>query len=265
MLNLRKGLFGPKGSLLRRTPDTLEKTTSMSANTAPPRLVEQVYEAILSEITEGKLSANERLIQDELAEAYGVSRQPVQQALMLLRSHGLVRDAARRGLIVAPLDVEFVRHLYEIRAVLEGLACRMAAERGSELAKPEGKAIIANGRAAVKSGSLSKQIEADMDFHSFLYRLSGNPLIAETTAPHWHYLRRVMGEVLRDDENMPAILWDEHAAILDAVTARDQEGADRLGREHISRAAELFVARLQVRQDAANELSRGRALRRSPR
>ena len=110
----------------------------MSADAAQPRLVEQVYEAILSEITDGRLPPNTRLIQDALAAAYGVSRQPVQQALLLLRNHGLVRDAPRRGLIVSPLDVEFVRNLYEVRAVLEGLAARLAAEHGCERARAEG-------------------------------------------------------------------------------------------------------------------------------
>src|SRR6201994_4855641 len=70
----------------------------------PPTLVEQVVNAIVSEIVDGDLPANSRLIQDELARAYGVSRQPVQQALLLLRDRGLVREAPGRGLIVSPLD-----------------------------------------------------------------------------------------------------------------------------------------------------------------
>src|SRR5579863_4909286 len=56
-----------------------------------PTLVEQVVNAIVSEIVDGDLPANSRLIQDELARAYGVSRQPVQQALLLLRDRGMVR------------------------------------------------------------------------------------------------------------------------------------------------------------------------------
>ena len=95
-----------------------------------PTLVEQVVNAIVSEIVDGDLPANARLIQDELARAYGVSRQPVQQALLLLRDRGLVREAPGRGLIVSPLDVDFVRNLYEVRAMLDGLAARLAAERG---------------------------------------------------------------------------------------------------------------------------------------
>ena len=52
--------------------------------------------------------------QEEIAESLGVSRQPVQQALLLLRSDGLVRDASGRGLIVAPLELDFVREVFEV-------------------------------------------------------------------------------------------------------------------------------------------------------
>ena len=78
---------------------------------AQPTLVEQVVNAIVSEIVDGELPSNSRLIQDELARAYGVSRQPVQQALLLLRDRGLVREASGRGLIVSPIDPDFVRTL----------------------------------------------------------------------------------------------------------------------------------------------------------
>lgn len=224
--------------------------------------MEQVYEAILSEITDGRLPPNARLIQDELAAAYGVSRQPVQQALLLLRDHGLVRDAPRRGLVVSPLDVAFVRNLYAVRAVLEGLAARMAAEHGSERARNEGQILIDEGRAAVERGSITNQIAADMAFHSFLYEISGNPLIGETTAPHWRYLRRVMGEVLRDGEEIPGSIWDEHAAILAAVIAGDGAKAEALGRQHILRAAKIFVARLQAHQEASMEERQRRRVQR---
>ncbi|HYI69411.1 MAG TPA: GntR family transcriptional regulator [Skermanella sp.] len=221
----------------------------MRALTPQPRLVEQVYHAILTEITEGKLPPNSRLIQDELAEAYGVSRQPVQQALLLLRSHGLVNDAPRRGLVVAALDEEHARNLYKIRSVLEGLACRMAAENGSARARIDGPPIIAQGREAIKSGSVAQQIEMDTRFHCFLYELSGNPLIAETTKPHWDYLRRVMGEVLREGDSVPGALWDEHAGILDAVCKGDGDAAETLARKHICGASDIFVARLKAQRE----------------
>jgi DNA-binding GntR family transcriptional regulator len=227
-----------------------------------PTLVEQVVNAIVSEIVDGELPANSRLIQDELARAYGVSRQPVQQALLLLRDRGLVREAPGRGLIVSPLDVDFVRNLYEIRAMLDGLAARLAAERGAERARVEGPAYLEAGRAAVDSGSLHDQIEADMHFHAFIVEIAANPLIGETTAPHWPYLRRVMGEVLRDDAQMPQTILSEHVAILDAIIAGDAARAETLSRDHISRAAKIFVQRLQAQQAASEQENRQRRTRR---
>lgn len=223
-----------------------------------PSLVDRVYDSILAEIIDGQLPSGTRLIQDELAQAYGVSRQPVQQALMLARNHGLVRDAPGRGLVVAALDVDFVRNLYEVRAVLEGLRARMAAAHGAQRARSEGPEHLALGRAAVMDGSLTGLIAADMAFHAFLGDLSGNPLIGETTAPHWHYMRRVMGAVLRDDGNMPRQIWNEHEAILDAVIAGDGATAESLSRQHILRAAKIFVERLQAQHDASREDIEGR-------
>ena len=152
-----------------------------------PTLVNQVYEAILSEISAGKFGLESRLIQEELAESLGVSRQPVQQALLLLRSHGILRDAPGRGLMVAPLDPEFFRNLYEVRGTLDGLASGKAAQRASDTARREGLDFIARGREAVKSGSIAHMIVTDMDFHFFLYGLASNPLIGETSSPHWSY------------------------------------------------------------------------------
>ncbi len=208
-----------------------------------PSLVDQVYEAILSEISAGKFGADSRLIQEDLAESLGVSRQPVQQALLLLRNHGILRDAPGRGLMVAPLEAEFVRNLYEVRGALDALASGKAAERGRAIAEKDGPAYIRRGREAAASRSIAKMISADMDFHFFLYGLSQNPLVAETSLPHWSYLRRVMGEVLLHGET-PAEIWDQHEAILNAVIAGDVQRAERLARDHISQASETLTVRL---------------------
>jgi len=227
-----------------------------------PSLADQVVDAIVADIVDGELPSNTRLIQDDLARAYGVSRQPVQQALLLLRNYGLIRDAPGRGLIVAPLDVSFVRSLYEVRAGLEGLAARLASERNPERARKEGPDYISRGRSAVESGLLSDRIAADIAFHGFLTELSENSVIAETVTPRWPYLRRVMAEVLQEDVRMPAAIWDEHEAILHAVIKGDGTRAETLSQQHISRAAKVFVERLQAQQDASNlKLERRRARR----
>lgn len=218
----------------------------MKALALAPNLVEQVRDAILDEIACGQLAPGSRIIQAQLAVALGVSRQPVQQALALLRDQGVLRDAPGRGLIVAPLDPAHVHLMYELRAVIEGLACRRAAETNSALAASEGPALIESGRKAVSSGSVARMIAADMRFHAFLYGLSGNPLIAVTLAMHLTNMRRVMGEVLIRDET-PRDIWDQHAAILKAVAQGNGDRAEALVRSHITRAAGFMVMRLRKR------------------
>lgn len=81
----------------------------MKALASTPNLVEQVRNAILDEVTAGKIGPGERIIQEQIAQALGVSRQPVQQALALLRNQGVLQDAPGRGLIVTPLDPEYAQ------------------------------------------------------------------------------------------------------------------------------------------------------------
>jgi DNA-binding GntR family transcriptional regulator len=215
---------------------------------AQPNLVEQVHEAILAEITSGRLASGERLVQEQLALALGVSRQPVQQALTLLLNQGVLRDAPGRRLFVARLDPEHAQHMYDIRAVIEGLACRRAAEHNAERAEALGPALIEAGRQAVASGSVPEMIAADIRFHEFIYALSGNPLVAPALATDLTYTQRVMGEVLMQDET-PRDIWDQHAEILEAICAGDADRAELLARQHITHASGFMVSRL--RGDAA--------------
>ena len=209
-----------------------------------PNLAEQVRDAILDEIASGRLASGERVIQEQIAQALGVSRQPVQQALALLRNLGVLRDAPGRGLIVTPLDPDQVQHMYELRAVVEGLACRRAAEENAALAALEGPAVIEAGRKAAAGGSVAKMVAADMRFHEFVYGLSGNPFVASTMAAHWTHTQRVMAEVLTRDEK-PRDIWDQHAQIVAAIVAGDGARAETLARRHITQAAGFMVARLR--------------------
>ena len=216
----------------------------MKALALGPNLVEQVRDAILGEIASGQVAPGERIIQEQIAKMLGVSRQPVQQALLLLRNQGVLRDAPGRGLVVAPLEPDQVKHMYDLRAVIEGLACRLAAEHNAERAAKLGPALIDAGRKAVASGSVPKMIAADLKFHEFIYALSGNPLVASAMATHWTHTQRVMGEVLTRDKT-PRDIWDQHAAIVDAVAQGDSAKAEALARSHIMQAAEFMVARMQ--------------------
>ncbi len=216
----------------------------MKALAPAPNLTLQVRDAILAEVASGQIAPGERIIQEQIAKTLGVSRQPVQQALLLLRNLGVLRDAPGRGLEVAPLEPDQVQHMYDLRAVIEGLACRLAAEHNAERAARLGPALIDAGRKAVAVGSVAKMVAADMKFHEFIYSLSGNPLVAPAMAGHWTHTQRVMGEVLIRDET-PRDIWDQHAQILDAIAAGQAARAEALARKHITQAAGFMLARMR--------------------
>jgi DNA-binding GntR family transcriptional regulator len=174
-----------------------------------------------------------------------VSRQPVQQALLLLRDHGIILEATRRGFVVAPLSVERVRHQYQVRTALDGMASRLAAENGRAQAADEGPSVLEGGRLAFESESIRRMLDADTLFHTFVTELSGNPLIVEMMVPHYSNMERTMAAVLREDAGMPEMIWRQHVGILQAIMAGDVETAERLAREHVEQAAVRVLQTLE--------------------
>ncbi|MCE9659639.1 MAG: GntR family transcriptional regulator [Burkholderiales bacterium] len=204
-----------------------------------PDLVDRVYRALLDAISEGSLVPGAKLTQEEIAEQLAVSRQPVLQALRLLKQDGLVHDAPGRGVIVAPLDAERIGQVYEVRGALDGLAARLAAERRAVL-DPK---LIEHGRQTARGKDIKAMIEADIAFHNAIYAASGNPLIGASARAHWVHLRRVMGAVLQSSPQREAI-WDEHAAIAAAIAAGDARRAAELIDHHALGASDNLRTRL---------------------
>ena len=215
----------------------------MKAIRSAPNLADQVYQAILDEICDGGLAAGTHLVQEQLAERLGVSRQPVQQAMARLKADGIVEEVGRRGLRVTHLDLREMRHRYSIRAVLDGLAARNAAERAradkqtATDIEHRGGEILGAGLAALEAGDTAAQVHHDEAFHQLVYESSGNPFLAQTAQLHWRFLRRIMGEVLRHAAP-PRTVWEQHAGILDAIVAGEPELAERRAGEHIEIASE---------------------------
>lgn len=211
----------------------------LSRIASTPDLTEQVYQQLLHAICDGQLAPGARLTQEELAANLGVSRQPVLQALRLLKQDGLVSDAGRRGLQVAPLEARAIAQVYEVRAVLDGLAARRAALDRTRI-EP---AIIEQGRQAAAGASTGAMIDADMQFHDLIYAASGNPLLAETVHHHWPHIRRAMGAVLQVAGRRHPV-WDEHEAIMQAINSGEADLAEQLAREHCERAEVYIVTQL---------------------
>ena len=158
---------------------------SLPALRLSPDLIDQVHDALLAAVINGTLAPGERLTQESVAEKLGVSRQPVSHALQVLKTRGLLIEAGKRGLIVAPIDAKRIRDLYQVREPLEALAARLAAGRvcdglltSADL--KDARNVLDTGCAIGSSANVSELVEADVAFHSVLHRLSGNPEIGKT-------------------------------------------------------------------------------------
>lgn len=220
---------------------------------AQPSLTEQVYKVIVDEICSGALAQGAHLVQEQIAARLGVSRQPVQQAMALLKADGLVEEVGRRGLYVTALDSDLMRQHYEIRAVLDGLAARMAAEQvrsspeaGKAILKL-GKSILEAGKAAVADNDLAAQVHHDEALHVLIYDYSGNALLGRTAEPHWRFLRRAMGEVLRHAK-LPREIWRQHEEILEAIVEGNPDRAEQLAVDHDLQASKTLYAALAEQQ-----------------
>jgi DNA-binding GntR family transcriptional regulator len=216
-----------------------DMTSTLLQLTAAPDLVEQVYSRLLDAISEGTLPPGERLTQEDLAQRLAVSRQPVLQALRLLKKDGFVEDAPGRGVRVTQLDIGWIAQVYQVRGSLDALAVRLAAERGARL-DPD---VMRQGRLAESGRDVQAMIQADLAFHHAIYQASGNPLIAQSIDLHWHHLKRVMGAVLQSSQQRQTV-WDDHEAIAHAISTNNADLAVRLVQEHADKASVQLTARL---------------------
>ncbi|HUS56207.1 MAG TPA: GntR family transcriptional regulator [Thermohalobaculum sp.] len=211
-----------------------------------PNLTDQVYDALVDEICDGRLAPGRHLVQERLAERFGVSRQPIQQTMSRLKADGMVEEIGRRGLFVTRIDPARMLDNYGVRAALDGWAAKTAALRVSGNAElrdrvdAEGRALLEAAATAISAQDVAGLVKLDYAFHSQFYAASGNRLIVETAEPHWRFLRRAMGDVLRKAEN-PVEIWRQHRAILEAIVAGDATAAMELAEAHARDAALLLA------------------------
>ena len=219
-----------------------------------PNLIDQVYARILEAITDRSLPPGHRIRQNELAEKLGVSRQPVSHALHLLHRQGLVAESGRRGFEVTQLDPERIRQLYEVRGAIDALAAKLAAGRAKSDAagRAQLEAALRAGRAIDRKTPLARLIALDVDFHSAIYRLAGNPAIEEMIGPQWPHMRRSMATVLAelDTPGTNAIIR-EHEAITAHILAGQVKAAEGAALAHAQTAGRKTEERLRAIDVAA--------------
>ena len=220
----------------------------MHALTAKPDLVMQTHDALRKAIMLGELAPCAPVVQEELALLLGVSRQPISHALLLLKHEGLVVDRGRKGQMVAPIDPEKLRAMYQVRDGLDRLVARLSTSHitDAKIVKQRLSSIFLVGKKAVESADINQLVNADVSFHKFLHELSGNAEILTTAETSWPHMVRSMHVVLEAGAG-GALIWAEHKAIADAVINGDTELAGSLAERHAEAAGENTYQRLKQR------------------
>lgn len=186
--------------------------------TAATTVLSELRRAIAS----GELAPGTQLVQESLAEKFGVSRVPLREALQVLEGEGQVVHEPHRGYFVVELSVPDLVEVYRIRAVLEAEAARMALANltDDELAALETleKAI----RAAARDGDVAAMIEANREFHFALFDLAHMPRLSRIVAALWDSTDVYRAVYYGSTPNRERVN-DEHERILAALRNRDAD------------------------------------------
>lgn len=224
-------------------------------------LVDGVFESIASLIIDGHLRAGERANIEHLARALRVSATPVREALARLEAEGLVTKENLKGYKVAqPLDARGFDKLFQLRALLEPEAAKLAANRIGAYELVGLRAGVDYMKSATAEGPISNQhfedfksfVEEDANLHRIIAESSGNELLADAIGrlrPHMHQYRLRFERAIAEETN------DEHEAIVVALEIADSAAAEQAMRTHLAKS------RLRVAQQFARLTPRTAQLR----
>jgi DNA-binding GntR family transcriptional regulator len=206
-------------------------------------------EVIRQAILDGRLEPGSRLKEEELARELGISRTPVREALLLLQAEGLVDATPNRGATVRSHDADDLRDLYQLRALLEGYAARLAAarisaeevgelwascERFDELAETDIRALV---RENFFFHNAVLQCAGSARLSSMVRKVIETPLVYKSYIWYTPDQRRISGHY--------------HRQITRALDAHDAERAELLMKEHVFEARDLLVAHVRDLEDGS--------------
>ena len=195
------------------------------------------YDALRDAIVRGEIAPNARLVEVDVSTAFDMSRGAVRTALIRLEEEGLVVREPHRGARVRPVTNTEAVEILQARAVLEGLAVRMTAERIDDEGSERLEACLARQRDLLERGDLLGASDANADLHATLLELSGHEtalrLIHALNSRTVRYQYRTILIPGRSTSSLA-----EHTAIVEAVVAGNPDEAEDAMRAHLFNVAQ---------------------------
>ncbi|OFZ89367.1 MAG: hypothetical protein A3F74_04180 [Betaproteobacteria bacterium RIFCSPLOWO2_12_FULL_62_58] len=220
---------------------------ALRAVTTPTPLRKQVVERLREAIIEGHLKPGERLRERELCELLGVSRTSLREGLVELEAEGLINNVPNRGPVVAMVSIKAAEEIYQLRAVLEGLAARLFAKHATDAQLQELAQATAGLAEIYRNFSASPFLKAKSRFYDILLTGANNQLVAQVLRGINARVSQLRITSLSDPSRLEVSIKEIYR-ILDAVSARDEEAAWRASTEHVANAAEAALAILRKQQ-----------------
>jgi DNA-binding GntR family transcriptional regulator len=190
-----------------------------------------VYEQLLNAIVKGKLKGGERIVESELSKISGVSRPPIREALCMLELDGFVELIPHRGAIVAKITQEEVRQNLEIKAMVEGFAAWIGAQRFETKDIMQLELILENIEKEIEKKNLPGILENNFKFHIKIVESVGNNRLLNIYNSLTMFLKRLYRINLTKDYNWTP-MQNEHYKILDNIKKRDADLAESATRQH---------------------------------
>jgi DNA-binding GntR family transcriptional regulator len=226
---------------------------ALAAQPALSRTVsEQVHGFIQHALLSGQLNPGDRLAEGELAAALGVSRTPIREALRQLDSDGLVVVLPHRGTFVRTLDPRRGRQLYEARMLIEPATARVAAARISDDQLEGLRPLLDSALNEAKAGDMGGASIDNEAFHVALFKAAGNDVLLELWSRVWAEWQLFRVCAWRNEPHRPRAVATEHAALYEALAARDEVRAEGIMADHLVRAwshVERFLETIGARYD----------------
>ena len=212
----------------------------------------EVYQRLRGAIMAGALAPDERLYEQRIAADLGVSRTPVREALAMLDAEGLVVSGRNGGTIVRRVSVDEVRETYDVRAVVEGHAARLAAERitAEQLAVlrrlDDRMKRAMDGPHPVENEHVRSLGELNAEFHRAIGAATGNRVLARTM--EWLLTTPLYARAYyaySDPDKRVSI--SDHGRMIQLLEVRDSGACERFWREHLYRGRDYLIEHLKTR------------------
>jgi DNA-binding GntR family transcriptional regulator len=220
--------------------------SSLSAIPERKPLGHYVFENLKKAIVRGDFSPGNRLVESRIAEAMGISRTPVREAIHKLEREGLVKKLPRGGFTVLNLTREEIEETFGIRSVLESYAARLAAikHQRQELEPLEEK--IEEFQYHLNRGEMEALLQINTEFHALLYAMSRSPKLIKLINDLQDQIYRFRRIILRI-KMMAKTSNDDHRHMLRAMKSRDADRVETLVKQHILRGQKIVLRELENR------------------